>query len=187
VDSFFKRLDRLSTKLNDKLVEQTRVLEEQAKIQKEKNAALRERVRLIEEDMKAEEALLQRFNEKLGTSYDRQEEDASTAQDKIIQGYLPWIASAFGDKIGPAVLDIFSDTARLAELARSVYQLMPVPIRLVIKEEVFVEWTISHQDQIVEAIKLQVPLAVPSGLALAPAETDLAAADHDPTKSSLAD
>ena len=172
VDSFFNKLERLSSKLNDKLDKHIEAVEENVLIRLEKNKVLNEQLRLIDEDLiaqqkrlRAEEELLKKFNDygistatKEEVFSTTQEELGSTTQDSFIQGYLPKIASIFGNKLGPAVMVAFSDPDRLSDLARNVYQVLPVPIRLVVKEQSFVKWTISHQDTIVETIKSQVAL-----------------------------
>lgn len=83
---------------------------------------------------------------------------ASVAQEKAIQEYLPKIISILKEKAGPAVLEVLADTTKLTELARSTYQALPMPVRLIVKEQSFIDWVTSHQDSVVEKVKSQLVL-----------------------------
>jgi hypothetical protein len=50
---------------------------------------------------------------------------------------------------------MLSDVDKLAELARSAYQALPMPVRMVVKEQSFIDWVVSHQDSIVEKLTSQ--------------------------------
>jgi hypothetical protein len=80
---------------------------------------------------------------------------ASVAQDKILQEYLPKIIAIFRETAGPAIVEMLSDVDKLAELARSAYQVLPMPVRMVVKEQSFIDWVVSHQDSIVEKLTSQ--------------------------------
>lgn len=92
---------------------------------------------------------------KLLGAADKAGSTASVAQEKVFQEYLPKIISVLRENAGPAVLDILSDVDKLAELSRSAYQALPFPVRMVIKEQSFVDWIVSHQASIVEKLKSQ--------------------------------
>jgi len=99
--------------------------------------------------------------------------NASVAQEKVIQEYLPKIIDILREKGGSALLEIISDIDRLTELARSAYQALPMPVRIVVKEQSFVDWVVSHQDSVIENVRSQLslehstqeesPAALPSG------------------------
>ncbi|MCP9911287.1 hypothetical protein KBZ15_15440 [Cyanobium sp. BA20m-p-22] len=115
------------------------------------------------------------FLGKLKSAADKAGSTAAIAQEKIIQEYLPSIVSALRDKAGPAFLEILSDVDQLAELARSAYQALPLPVRMVVKEQSFIDWVVSHQDSVVDNLKSQ--LDVESGAqgdpsSLPPGEVD---------------
>ena len=84
--------------------------------------------------------------------------NASAAQEKVLDEYLPKIVALLRDKAGPAALEVLSDPDRLAELSRSAYQVLPMPVRLVIKEQDFGEWVLSHQDKVVQILSTQLAL-----------------------------
>jgi len=84
--------------------------------------------------------------------------NASTAQEKVLDEYLPKIVALMREKAGPAVVEVLSDPERLAELSRSAYQVLPMPVRLVVREQGFVDWVLSHQDKVVETLSSQLAL-----------------------------
>lgn len=90
-------------------------------------------------------------------------ESAASAQETILQEYLPRIIVILREKAGPAVLEILSDVDKLAELARSAYQALPMPVRLVVKEQIFIDWVVSHQDSVVEKLRSQLALESRNG------------------------
>ena len=95
------------------------------------------------------------FIGKLKSAADLAGVSASSAQEKIVQEYLPKIVAVLREKAGPALLDILADTERLSDLARGGYQALPMPVRLVMKEQAFVDFVVSRQDGIVDALRAQ--------------------------------
>ena len=96
--------------------------------------------------------------------------NASTAQEKVLDDCLPKIVALMREKAGPAVVEVLSDPERLVELSRSAYQVLPMPVRLVVREQDFVDWVLSHQGKVVatlssqlalEGVSEQVPEALP--------------------------
>jgi hypothetical protein len=98
---------------------------------------------------------MESFFGKLKNAADKAGSTASVAQEKVIQDYLPKIIAILKEKAGPAVLEILSDVDKLAELARNAYQALPMPVRIVVKEQSFIDWVVSHQDSIVEKLTSQ--------------------------------
>ena len=98
---------------------------------------------------------MESFLGKLKNAADKAGSTASVAQEKVIQEYLPKIIAILREKAGPAVLEILSDVDKLAELARNAYQALPMPVRMVVKEQSFIDWVVSHQDSIVEKLTSQ--------------------------------
>jgi hypothetical protein len=81
---------------------------------------------------------------------------AGSAQEKVLQDYMPVLVGLLQEKAGPALLDILSDSSRLSPLAASVYQALPLPVRLVVKEQSFVDWLLSHRDSVVEVVRAKI-------------------------------
>lgn len=116
------------------------------------------------------------FLGKLKSAADKAGVSASVAQEKIIQEYLPKIVAVLREKAGPAVLEILSDIDKLGDLARTAYQALPMPVRIVVKEQSFIDWVISHQDKLIELIQAQIEKVGTSGdpaNTLAPAEAEV--------------
>jgi hypothetical protein len=80
---------------------------------------------------------------------------ASSTQGKIIEEYLPKIIILLREKGGPALIYILSDTERLSELSRTAYQALPMPVRLVVKEQQFIDYMLSQRERIAEMIRTQ--------------------------------
>lgn len=80
---------------------------------------------------------------------------ASVAQEKVLQEYLPKIVAVLREKAGPAILDILSDIDKFGDLARTAYQALPMPVRLVVKEQNFIDWVISRQGKVIEIVRNQ--------------------------------
>lgn len=120
------------------------------------------------------------FFGKLKNAADIAGASASVAQEKVIQEYLPKIVAILREKAGPAILDILSDIDKLGDLARTAYQALPMPVRLVVKEQNFIDWVISHQGKVVEIVRNQSNKTDVSSVAaniLMPGEVELSPLD----------
>ena len=120
------------------------------------------------------------FFGKLKNAADIAGASASVAQEKVIQEYLPKIVAVLREKAGPAVLDILSDIDKLGDLARTAYQALPMPVRLVVKEQNFIDWVISHQGKVIELVRDQSEKTDVSSVAaniLMPGEVELSPFD----------
>lgn len=96
------------------------------------------------------------FFGKLKNAAEQAGSTASVAQEKVIQEYLPKIATILRETAGPAVLEIISDVEKLGDLSRTAYQALPMPVRLVVKEQSFIDWVLSHQDRVTKLIATQI-------------------------------
>lgn len=81
---------------------------------------------------------------------------AAQLQEKTVNEYLPLIAKLLREKAGPAVLDILNDPSRITELSRTVYQVMPMPVRMAIKEDAFNSAVLAHKDRLIPLIRSQI-------------------------------
>lgn len=63
--------------------------------------------------------------------------NASAVQEKVLQEHLPKIIDILREKAGPAILEIIADGEKPPEMARSAYQALPMPVRIIDKEEGF--------------------------------------------------
>jgi hypothetical protein len=161
VDSFRNKFKKFADKVNDKLEESISAAEERAKVASERSRIHREILEEIEKDIANDEELLKRFNDAMGAvERDRLEVDPPSAKEGVLQRYLPIITDILRDKAGSAVLDILTDGSKLTELARSGYQALPMPVRMIVKEQSFVDWVVSHQSEITEKLKSKLALEV---------------------------
>ena len=103
------------------------------------------------------------FLGRLKNAADKASASASVAQEKVIQEYLPKIVAILREKAGPAVLEILSDIDKLGDLARTAYQALPMPVRLIVKEQGFIDWVVSHQGKLTELIQVQIEKVGASG------------------------
>lgn len=78
---------------------------------------------------------------------------AAQSQAKAMDEYLPLVASLLREKAGPAVLNVLDDPDKASEICRSIYQGMPLPFRLVVKEGEFASFVQNHKDQILPKIR----------------------------------
>lgn len=81
---------------------------------------------------------------------------AAQLQEKTVTDYLPLIAKLLREKAGPAVLDMLNDPSRMTELTRTVYQVMPMPVRMAIKEDAFNSAVLAHKDKLIPIIQAQI-------------------------------
>ena len=154
MDSFRDKFKSFADKVNSKLEESISAAEERARVSNERNMVYREKLEEIKKRIADEEDFLKRFNDALGISQQEQfEVDQPSAKEGVIQQYLPVISDILRDKAGPAIVDILSDASRLTELARSSYQALPMPVRMVVKEQSFIDWIISHQGDITARLR----------------------------------
>ncbi|MCP9915972.1 hypothetical protein [Cyanobium sp. ATX 6F1] len=81
---------------------------------------------------------------------------AAQLQEKTVNEYMPLIAKLLREKAGPAVLDILNDPSKITELSRTVYQAMPMPVRMAIKEDAFNSAVLTHKDRLIPLIRSQI-------------------------------
>jgi hypothetical protein len=95
------------------------------------------------------------FLGKMRNAADKATSSASSTQEKVMQEYLPKIVIILKEKAGPALVEIISDLERLSQLARTAYQALPMPVRLIVKEQSFIDWILAHQDKILDIVNSQ--------------------------------
>lgn len=58
----------------------------------------------------------------------------------ILSEMIPKVRQAWFQVVGPISASVVNDEARFKELASTVYTVLPMPIRMVVKEDFFVNW-----------------------------------------------
>jgi hypothetical protein len=68
--------------------------------------------------------------------------------DLVIKQQWPKIQTLFQEKVGPAALAAANDDHKMEILFKVVYQALPFPLHLAVKEEAFVKFCFAHRDQL---------------------------------------
>lgn len=89
------------------------------------------------------------WKDRLSATHQKVVADAGNKAQEILTQYIPKIRAVFTDKIGPAVLANVKDDETIAELSKLVYGLLPVMLRLAVKEERFVRFCLANRDTLV--------------------------------------
>ena len=70
-----------------------------------------------------------------------------SAQQKI-EEHWPKIQQVFQERVGPAALAAAQNDDTMRSVFKLAYGALPFPIRLAIKEDVFVQFCFSHRDNL---------------------------------------
>jgi hypothetical protein len=70
-----------------------------------------------------------------------------SAQQKI-EEHWPKIQQVFQERVGPAALAAAQNDDTMRSVFKLAYGALPFPIRLAIKEDVFVQFCFSHRDSL---------------------------------------
>jgi len=68
-------------------------------------------------------------------------------QEKI-EDYWPKVQQIFQEKVGPAVLAAAKDDDAMRSLFKLVYEALPFPLKMVVKEGAFVEFCFANRDNL---------------------------------------
>jgi hypothetical protein len=69
------------------------------------------------------------------------------AQEKIKE-HWPAVQQMFRDKVGPQLRDHLANPEKVASDSKVVYSLLPMPVRLLVKEDAFVQFCLDHKDEL---------------------------------------
>jgi len=61
----------------------------------------------------------------------------------------PKIQQLFQEKVGPAALAAAKDDERLASMVKIVYGVLPFPVKLVVKQDAFLQFCLTHRDRLI--------------------------------------
>ena len=79
--------------------------------------------------------------------------DAKALVGQQVEEHLPKIQKVFKEKVAPTALAAAKDDKTMENIFDTVYQALPLPLRLVIKKNDFVEFCFKHRDKLVETQK----------------------------------
>lgn len=68
--------------------------------------------------------------------------------DEIINANLVKIRQLFNTKAGEAVKSIAKDDHKMTEISKFVYGELPLPVRLLLKEDDFVDFCLKNRDKV---------------------------------------
>jgi len=71
------------------------------------------------------------------------------SQRKIEENW-PKIQQMFQEKVGPAVLAAAQDDASMTKAILIVYEILPFPLRMIVKQQDFVNFCLRHRDRLIE-------------------------------------
>ena len=87
---------------------------------------------------------------------------------KIIEQYKPIIWELLEKRLGSLATDTLQDDQVMDSAFRSIYQLLPAPVRLTIKEEIFVKFCLKHRDRFLQKSAQDDPALIASDQATSP-------------------
>jgi len=68
--------------------------------------------------------------------------------EAIMKEYWPKVQALFHEKVGPAALAAANDDLKMEMLFKVVYQALPFPAHLAVKESAFVHFCFEHRNQL---------------------------------------
>ena len=92
-----------------------------------------------------------------------------SATSSLIEQQWPKIQLLFQEKVGPAALAAAQNDQAMESLFKTVYSVLPFPVRMVVKEPVFVSFCLEHRTKLLPAAAAAEPIPDPQPT---PAEAD---------------
>jgi len=71
--------------------------------------------------------------------------------EKTIEQYWPEVQKLIQEKVAPSALAAAKDDKAMGLLLTPVYQMLPLPVRMVIKKDVFIGFCLQHRDRLIPA------------------------------------
>jgi hypothetical protein len=68
--------------------------------------------------------------------------------EQKIRENLPAIQQMFRDKVGNDLRNHLADPEKVISSSKMVYSLLPMPVRLMVKEDAFVNFCIQHKNEL---------------------------------------
>lgn len=70
--------------------------------------------------------------------------------DEALAQQMPKIKQLFQEKVGPEAMKLLADDAKMTSYSKVVYELLPGPVRLMVKPEVFTSFCMTHRAKLME-------------------------------------
>ena len=85
---------------------------------------------------------------KLPSTPESGEKVSDRATDAAIEQYWPKVQQMFLEKVGPVALAAAKNDQAMTSLFKTVYSILPFPIRMVVKEDVFTTFCLNHRTKL---------------------------------------
>lgn len=69
--------------------------------------------------------------------------------DRKLEENWPKIQQLFREKVGPAALAATKDDEKFASAVKIVYEALPFPVKLAVKQESFLQFCLAHRDRLI--------------------------------------
>lgn len=70
--------------------------------------------------------------------------------DELLEGYLPTVQAWLREKLGCLTIEVIQNDVLMTHALVLVYQLLPSAVRMIVREERFVVFCLSHRDRLIE-------------------------------------
>jgi hypothetical protein len=88
------------------------------------------------------------WKEKLRVAREAGQEKMDQKTEAAIEEHWPKVQQVFQEKVGPAALAAAQNDEAMEKLFKLVYDALPFPLHLVVKEPAFVTFCFSHRDRL---------------------------------------
>jgi hypothetical protein len=85
---------------------------------------------------------------KLQAARDAGQANLDEKAEVAIQENWPKVQQLFQEKVGPAALAAAQNDETMTKLFKVVYLALPMPVHIVVKEELFVKFCFAHRDRL---------------------------------------
>lgn len=91
------------------------------------------------------------WKQKLQSARDAGQSNLGSATNGILEEQWPKIQQLFKEHVGPAALAAAQNDQTMQSLFKTVYSILPFPVRMVVKEDAFVTFCLEHRTRLLPA------------------------------------
>ena len=99
------------------------------------------------------------WKEKITAARDSGQKIFDQQSDAIMNEHWPKAQLLFQEKVGPAALAAAQDDHKMELLFKVVYETLPFPVHLAIKEDAFVQFCFVHRNQLLPPCEAKAQIA----------------------------
>ena len=89
------------------------------------------------------------WKEKMQSTRQAGEQKLDEKTRKAIEDNWPKVQQVFREKVAPAALAAAHDDEKMQRLLEVVYEALPFPVHLAVKEDAFVKFCFEHRDRLI--------------------------------------